>query len=412
MASKIDQIYTQKQQEAMHFYANNDFFMLINHGAARSGKTFIDNDIFLMELKRIGEYAKANKIIDPLYILAGANLGSIIRNVLNPLTQKYGMRFKLNKLNQFRLFDVVVCCCGHDNIGCLSTITGMTCFGAYMNEGALAHPEVFDQIIKRCSGAIDFNAHIVIDTNTKDPQHNLKVNYIDKADGEIIHAIGWRLDDNTFINADYRERIKKGTPSGVFYDRDILGLWVSAEGSVYRDFNEKQHVVQEPHANIVRYFAGVDWGYEHNGVITVFGDTADGTTYMLHAVSEKHKHVEWWASQSNVFRTKYGANIPFYCDTARPDLIVKFANAGINVKNADKSILPGIESVAWMYKNDRLKICRPGCKPFFDEIYSYVWDRKQDLPIKTHDDVMDAMRYAIYTDKFKQRPVAKAGHFY
>ena len=45
-------------------------------------------------------------------------------------------------------------------------------------------------------------------------------------------------------------------------------------------------------------------------------------------------------------------------------------------------------------------IFEPIAKRFKEEIYSYVWkdNTSTDQVIKEYDDVMDAMRYAIYTD--------------
>lgn len=37
------------------------------------------------------------------------------------------------------------------------------------------------------------------------------------------------------------------------------------------------------------------------------------------------------------------------------------------------------------------------CKQFLKEVYNYVWDENKGLPVKKNDDVMDSVRYAIYT---------------
>ena len=45
---------------------------------------------------------------------------------------------------------------------------------------------------------------------------------------------------------------------------------------VYRDFDEKKHFVTKDEVpELTNYFAGVDWGYEHSGVIQVWGETDD-----------------------------------------------------------------------------------------------------------------------------------------
>ena len=55
----------------------------------------------------------------------------------------------------------------------------------------------------------------------------------------------YNLYDNTFLSTRYVENIINATPSGVFHDRDILGLCVSAEGLVYKDFRLDKHVIKE-----------------------------------------------------------------------------------------------------------------------------------------------------------------------
>ena len=54
-----------------------------------------------------------------------------------------------------------------------------------------------------------------------------------------------------------------------------------------------------------------------------------------------------------------------------------------------------------MFKKDKLFICRDRVKKFPNEIYQYVWDEKKGEPIKLFDDVLDSLRYAIYTDEVK-----------
>ena len=53
----ISNLYHPKQQEVLKFALNNDYFMLINHGAKRTGKTILNNDLFLFELKRVRKIA-------------------------------------------------------------------------------------------------------------------------------------------------------------------------------------------------------------------------------------------------------------------------------------------------------------------------------------------------------------------
>lgn len=401
----ISNLYHPKQQEVLKFALNNDYFMLINHGAKRTGKTILNNDLFLFELKRVRKIANRLNIKKPQYILAGADLGALQRNVLNELTNKYDIEFNFDKHNRFMLFGVQVCCFGHSKINDLGRIRGMTAFGAYINEGTIANREVFNEIKSRCSGE---GARLLIDTNPDNPEHWLKVDFIDKADGKTVQEYRYELDDNTFLTERYRANIKNSTPSGMFYDRDILGLWVTAEGAVYKDFNRDIHYVKSIEGvNFVKFIAGMDWGYEHFGALIVIGIDDKGDHYLVKEVSKQHEEVDFWIEGAKKVKAEYG-NIPIYCDTARPEYIKKFKNNNLNAKNADKSVLSGIESVASLFKTNRLFILESAVTRFKQEIYMYVWNAKTGEPIKLYDDVLDAIRYAIYSEGVKSKVKVKS----
>ncbi|EDS79183.1 PBSX family phage terminase large subunit [Clostridium perfringens] len=393
----LKDLYHPKQLEVMKFAMTNDYFMLINHGAKRTGKTILDNDLFLYELRRVRKIANELNIPLPQYILAGADLGAIQRNVLNELTNKYDIEFKFDKHNRFILFGVQVCCFGHSKINDLGRIRGMTAFGAYINEGTMANEEVFNEIKARCSGE---GARILIDTNPDQPEHWLKVNFIDKADGKVIQAYHYELDDNTFLSERYRENIKASTPSGMFTDRDIKGLWVSAEGIVYKDFRKDVHYIQSSKLkgiNFVKYFAGVDWGYEHFGSVVVIGQDDKDNLYLLKEYSRQYEEIDYWVNVGKEIKSKYG-NITFFCDSARPEHVARYKKEGLRAKNADKAVLSGIESVAKRFKTKTLFVVEDQVDLFKKEIFMYAWNKKTGEPIKLWDDVLDALRYAIYTE--------------
>lgn len=393
----LNDLYHKKQIEVMNFAMTNDFFMLINHGAKRTGKTILDNDLFIYELRRVRKIADELNITLPQYILAGADLGSVQRNVLNELTNKYDIEFKFDKHNRFILFGVQVCCFGHSKKNDLGRIRGMTSFGAYINEGTMANEEVFNEIKARCSGE---GARILIDTNPDQPEHWLKSNFIDKADGKIIQAYHYELDENTFLSERYRNNIKASTPSGMFYDRDIKGLWVSAEGIVYRDFRKDIHYISErnlKNINFVKFFAGVDWGYEHHGSIVVIGKDDNENLYLLREYARQYEEIDYWVDVAKTIKSKYG-NIIFYCDSARPEHVARFKKEGLRAKNADKSVLSGIEVVAKGFKTNKLKVVKEHTDLFKKEIFMYAWNKTTGEPIKLWDDVLDALRYAIYTE--------------
>lgn len=130
-SSRIDKIYTPKQQEIYKRSVSKDWYMLILHGSVRSGKTVMNNDLFLKELIRVRKIADKQGIKIPQYILAGDSLGAIEKNVLTELYNRYGIEVKTDKFNSFMLFGVKVVQVGHGNVNGISTIRGMTLWSLY-----------------------------------------------------------------------------------------------------------------------------------------------------------------------------------------------------------------------------------------------------------------------------------------
>lgn len=389
----LNRLYTPKQIEILKRTNTEDFFILGLHGAKRTGKTVINNDIFLRELIRVRKIADKLKIKEPMYILAGVSSKTIQNNVLQEIYNRYQLDIKFDKHNSFTLFGVKVVQAFTGTIGGLGGIRGMTAFGAYVNEASLANEKVFKEIISRCSGD---GARIVFDTNPDNPEHWLKKEYIDSKSENII-SYHFELDDNTFLSPRYIQNIKESTPSGMFYDRDIRGLWVTGEGVVYSDFDSNKHFINDvDNIEFETYIAGVDWGYSHFGSIVVFGIDKLNNWYLLEEHAKQFKEIDYWADVALDIKARYG-NINFYCDSARPEHVERFRRERIRAINADKSVLSGIEEVARLIKLGRFFVVSDKVKVFKKEIYNYVWDEKTGNPVKENDDVMDSMRYAIYS---------------
>lgn len=391
----IDRLYHDKQLGILKRALREDWYMMINHGAVRAGKTQLDNDLFLMELRRAKRNAKACGVDNPMYILGATSAGTLRTNILQELSEKYGIDFKFDKHGNFTLFGVYVVTTFTGSVAGLRAIRGMTAYGAYINEATLANKEVFDEIRKRCSG---FGARIICDTNPDHPNHWLKKDYIDKADDKSIIANHFTIFDNTFLNQRYIENLIATTPSGMFTERGIYGRWVSGEGAVYRDFKEDMLISIDdiPTDDITIYYAGVDWGYEHHGSIVVCGQTADGRVYLLEEYAAQYQEIDYWVEIAKDIKLRYG-DIYFYADSARPEHVARFEREHLKCVNADKSVLSGIEQVAKLMKQGRFFVCSEKVEKFKDEVYQYVWNEKTGEPEKKNDDVLDALRYAIYS---------------
>lgn len=389
---------TPKQLKVLHTYLHDDFDMLVLTGAIRSGKTFIDNLLFLFELQRVAQMAKANHDKHPQYILAGASSDSINKNVIISCENQFGINFKLDRHGHYKLFGVDITPVSTKTLGGLAGARGFTSYGAYVNEVTLGVEPVFQEIQQRCS--ID-GARVIADTNPSNPEHWFKKDYLDnkKKKARMIQ-FHFTIDDNTRLSKRYIEGIKARTPTGMYYDRAIKGLWVTGEGAVYKDFDERKMVIPDKDVptSFHKYIAGVDWGYQHFGSIVVFGvDDAD-RWYLVEEYTEQYKEIGYWTKIAHQLQKKYGRDMPFYCDTARPEHIDHFKHNEINAKYGWKSVVSGISIVASLMKQGRFFVAQNAPMKFLEEIYNYRWDDKaEDAVVKENDDCMDACRYAIAT---------------
>lgn len=409
MTAKLTNLFTEKQAMAIKTYLNDDFRMMILTGAIRSGKTFINNYLFVMDLKRASQLAKELDDKHPQYILAGYSSGTIYNNIISSISTQFGLDLKPDKHGHYHLFGMDIVPAYTGNSRGLGAIRGMTSYGAYVNEASLAKQEVFQEINQRCSVT---GSHIICDTNPDNPQHWLKVDYIDNPDPNTkTVTINFTIDDNTTLAPDFVERIKASTPSGMFYDRNIRGLWVSGEGIVYADFDKERMTIDELPDDL-HYYCGVDWGFEHLGSITVWGDDNKGNTYLVKEVTAQHKFIAWWVEQAKKVQSEYGRNVIFYVDSARPDNYAEFVKAGIRTVNAKKDRQAGVESVAELIKTGNFFVYSKGVDQFYDEIYQYVWDERTGEPIKEHDHIMDSMRYAIFNEHKKRLATTVSSRFF
>lgn len=392
---------TKKQIEVLQSYLNDDWKYLILNGAVRAGKTVIDNYLFLLELKRIKQLAEREKEPHPQYILAGYSSNSIYTNVISSIENQFGIVMNTDRHGHYHLFGVDIVPAYTGSVRGIGAIRGMTSYGAYINEASLATHEVFQEIVQRCSVG---SARIICDTNPDIPTHWLKTDYIDNHDPKArIKAFSFTIDDNTFLAKDYVDALKAATPRGMFYDRSILGQWVTGEGIVYQDFNKDTMLVNEVPKNL-EYYCGVDWGFAegHENVITVFGDDPDtDTTYLLDIYSSTGKYIDYWIEIAQQIQEKYGYGINFWADSARPEYVSYFQQNGIQARNADKSVMDGVEYCSSRIKLDKFRVLQSCSKPFLDDVYQYVWDPVKGVPKKEHDNVMDSFRYAVFNQHKK-----------
>lgn len=391
---------TKKQMEVMDSFIKEQPKIIVASGAKRAGKTFVFILLFLMHIAKYEGQGLS-------FIIGGATQASIRRNILDDMEAILGKELKLNKSNAITVFGNKVYCFDGAQSDSWKKARGFTAAGALLNEGTALHDMFVKEVISRCSYQ---GARVLIDTNPENPAHSVKKDYIDK-DGQVlkngrvnIRAFHFTLFDNDRLDPEYVESIVASTPSGMFTDRDIHGQWVAAEGIIYKDFDKNVHYISSEgfaKKNVVSYFAGVDWGYEHHGSIVVLAEDDKGDLFLCEEHAHQHKEIDDWVVIAKDVKERYG-NINFYCDTARPEHVQRFRRERLRALDARKSVVAGIEAVARRFKLRKLYIVEDKVERFDEEIYMYAWDEKTGLPVKVYDDVLDALRYAFYTHYYKQ----------
>ncbi|RDY82955.1 PBSX family phage terminase large subunit [Bacillus amyloliquefaciens] len=392
-----------KQKEVWDSFIKEQPKILICSGAKRAGKTFV---LLLTFLAHVSKYQNMGLS----FIIGGATQAAIKRNVLNDMELILGKELRLDKSNAVEIFGNRVYCFDGANADSWKKARGFTSAGAFLNEATALHDSFVKEVISRCSykGAV-----VMMDTNPENPMHTVKTDYIDK-DGQIlksgrlnIRSFHFSLFDNNFLDPEYVESIVASTPSGMFTDRDIYGYWVAPEGVIYKDFNKDIHYIsseelENRRVNFKKYFAGVDWGYDHPGSIVVIGQDDQGCFYLLEEHTKRHEEIDYWVKIAKGVKERYG-NINFYCDSARPEHVQRFRREKLRALNADKAIVSGIEEVARLFKRKELYVVIDKVERFKKEIFMYVWNPKTGDPVKEWDDVLDALRYALYSHNKPKR---------
>jgi len=368
---------------------------VLHEGSVGTGKTVILINQWL-------DFVWKHKGEGKNFIMMGYTLGSLKSNVLDEMEEMYGLEIKLDKDNRFSLFGNTMRCYGSNNADSYKAMRGFNSQGALCNEVTLSHKMSYAEVFNRCR--LD-GFRIFMDCNPDHPKHHIKSNVIDE-DGKVdengtllIKSYHYDIEDNVkdnggFLSRTYVNNLKANTPSGILYDRNILGLWSSARGTIYGDWNVNTMVVDECPV-MVRYFMGIDWGYEHYGSLCVVGEGVDGKFYLVEAYREQHKQIEYWESLKVELCSKY--NIPnsmVYCDSARPEYVSRVSGV-----NASKKVIEGIYYVGGLMVKDMFRVCKGSLGVFETEIYEYVWKKTdgKEEPEKHHDDLLDGMRYALYS---------------
>ena len=386
-------------------HPSNDKRYTILEGSVRSSKTFT------IDAKTIVQYSQYD--VPGKRFIAGVSKDTVNRNMLVDIASIVGTgNFSYNmSTGELWIFNKQYWVVGARDEASYKKILGST-VGLFIGDEIVEFPQSFlAQVWLRMS--VD-GARFVGSTNPGNPYSYLKTDVIDKFGSDKLEVIHFLLDDNPNLSAETKASII-ASQSGVFALRYISGLWVAAEGSIFRDsWNDVENTFDRPAAALlnhdrfgrggyVDHWFSVDPGVDHPQVHVEFYD--DGTT--IWATREQ----VWDSRETRRQKTdsqyaddliEFGAlgfevRLPPEAASFRAELLSR----GFTVVDADNSVIDGIHTVSTMLSRRMLKISKTGCPRLYKKITQYVWDDKaarrgEEEPVKVNDDEVDALRYGVH----------------
>ncbi|NGX57215.1 MAG: hypothetical protein K940chlam3_00099 [Chlamydiae bacterium] len=371
-------------------------------GSVRSGKSVAANFAFL-------KFA-ASPIVGK-FIIIGRTERSIRNNILSPFADLLGHHFHfLAGKRQLKIAGRDIDVVGASDVKAEAAIRGSTYAAALVDEATVIPEAVFRQLTYRLSVK---GARLYATTNPDSPYHWFKKDYIDQIDEPDMDLRHWQFtfDDNPTLDPAYIRRIKAES-KGLWYKRFIEGLWVLAEGAIYDFFDQKLHVI--PHQpNMAReYVVGVDYGTANPCVFVLIGFNPETFPQLW---IEREYYYDSQKSNRQKTDSEYATDMArfieglpikgIYIDPSAASFKNEMRRAGIqNIFDADNDVSNGIRVVAELLNAGTFKVCK-SCEHCIAEFSNYIWDARAAIngvekPLKQHDHVMDALRYALYT-KYK-----------
>ena len=391
-------------------------------GVTGSGKSYAANLRFYAELVR----APKNSV----FIASGNTFSSLYDNIIAPLmelSQADGDQLEYTKAQEgarikchINASEIVLI--GANNERAEARIQGKPKVRIWYADEVTKQPQSFiDMALSRLRYEEDGRLVVgkaIWTCNPEGPSHPIKMQYIDSTDKDVENTY-WGFYDNPLIDDDYIEQMKTRF-HGVFYDRMILGKWVLGSGAIYNTFSRDKHVIKEfPSDQIIEYYIGVDWGYEHPLALLLIGVDYDGNYFVKDEIYLKHQLID--ESLKKIIKDKGWLDLKWgdtitqpsysYADSARPEYVYTFGQIMdmpcIPANKAPHSVIEGIQMIqrklALKPNGKHSLYIMENCTNLIREFENYTWatskDNTKDEPDKAKggDDLLDALRYVIFT---------------
>ena len=374
-------------------------------GSVRSSKTFAVDAKLIVHL--------CSYEVEGKRVILGATKQTVYKNILLDVFSVVGKdNYTYNRATgELWLFGCRWFVIGARDEASYKQILGMTIGVAICDEWTEFPRSFTMQLFLRMSPK---GARLYATTNPGTPQHYLFKEVIKNPDfAPYLETIHFTLDDNPNIDDEQKEAIK-ASQTGVYYQRYILGLWVVAEGAIYKDSWSEELLYDDTtrpeglygSGGYINHVIGVDYGTTNPCVFLEAIDDGDVTWFDREYYWDSRKEMRQktdsqYADDLEEFikgsRIKHHLNPCIVVDPSAASFKVELIQRGLWVVDADNDVDNGIRRCCTLMAKRRNRFHRD-LVMFQEEVTSYAWDAKASLvgdekPLKTGDHAMDDYRY-------------------
>jgi PBSX family phage terminase large subunit len=374
----------------------------ILEGAVRSGKTWCNH----LKALYCCEYPVGGH-----KVFTGVSKQSVRNNVLRDLFDIIGSRNYNYSRNtgQLKLFNSDWLVIGAKDEGSERYIRGLTVGVAICDEISLMPRSFFHMLLSRMSPV---GARLYGTTNPDSPHHWLKKEYLDNQDlraKKVLWSNHFTMADNPNLSALFIENQKR-LYTGFFHKRFIEGLWVIAEGAIYRDswsdsllYNQGEEPMGlRTRGAYQQRIIAVDYGTTNPMVFLDIYD--DGhifwvtREYYWDSVAEMRQKTDAEYADDLVKFIGPQNDAKVIIDPSAASFKAELLKRGIWVAEADNDVNDGIRIVSMVLNQRLVRFCRQTTQKTVQEMQTYAWDPKaaqrgEEKPLKIHDHGPDAFRY-------------------
>ena len=377
--------------EACHQDPTEDHRWNIKSGATQCGKTTLDFTFTIPY--RIQVRAKLQGAV----VILGVTLGTIERNVLEPMREYWQSRGYPEVIGDsvrkdaagnhyIRLFGQKVYLCGMLDKTAISRLRGAKFKYVYCDELAEYNKEAFELLKSRlslpyscCDGAC----------NPESDTHWLYKFINSDVDIYLQH---YTIFDNPFLSSKYVDELCREYSGTVYYDRYILGKWAKAEGLIYRKLADNpQEFILDTCPKLASVVIGVDFGGNKSAHSFTATGIGPGFEYAVFLESTKIKATGMDPTELtnefeefvNMVKKKYNVvAIKVYCDSAEQTLMNGFKNRSL--RNRLGAI---VENALKTEVRDRIKLI------------TRLLGAKRLFFMRSAKSALDAFRTCVYNSK-------------